>query len=182
MIMDRTNGIFYRSRMRKRKKRASSYVTNTLQEGESLYVVGQVHWAIFMAPAGFTAIVTAMLWKMHLVITNTHSFSPGWIFVMCCPWISFVNPMIDYFTLQSAVTSRRVLKKLGLVSLDADEISIPKVETVRVSQGIFGRLYGYGTVQVFGTGGHGLDIRGIRDPMRFRSVLQQVLAARDAVR
>lgn len=162
--------------MSKQKVRVGPYVSETVQAGETLHAIGEIHWAIFVAPVLGAILATLALIKFHAWAGPVLSIEGLWILLFTIPWISLVNPTIDFYSTESAVTSRRVLKKTGYISRNADEISISKVETVRVNQGIIGRFFGFGTVQVLGTGGHGLSIRGIRDPMYFREILQQVLA------
>jgi len=51
------------------------------------------------------------------------------------------------------VTSRRLLIKVGLVSVHTLELALSKVETIRVDQTLAGRLLDYGTVRITGVGG-----------------------------
>jgi uncharacterized membrane protein YdbT with pleckstrin-like domain len=67
------------------------------------------------------------------------------------------------------VTDRRVIYKTGIFQRHSMEMNRSKVETVAVDQSILGRLLGYGTVMVRGTGGSFEPIRFIGDPLGFRS-------------
>jgi hypothetical protein len=77
-------------------------------------------------------------------------------------------------TADLAVTSRRVMLKTGLVSRDAYELRLGQLESLKVTQGIWGRILGYGTVSVHGTGGSTASVCYVAAPVRFR---QQVLRA-----
>ena len=46
------------------------------------------------------------------------------------------------------------------------------IEGVRVSQGIWGRLFGYGSLRVEGTGDDHIDIPDIDDPVGFRRAIE----------
>ena len=59
---------------------------------------------------------------------------------------------ITYRSTELAVTNRRVIFKTGLIRRRTVEMNMDKVETVDVDQTLFGRLLGYGTVHVRGTG------------------------------
>jgi hypothetical protein len=48
-------------------------------------------------------------------------------------------------------------------------MNISKVESVDVNQSILGRILGYGTIIVRGTGGSLEPMRRIADPLSFRS-------------
>src|SRR5258708_37814690 len=68
-----------------------------------------------------------------------------------------------------AVTDRRGLYKPGILQRHSMEMNRSKVETVGVNQSILGRLLGYGTIIVRGTGGSFEPIQFIGDPLTFRS-------------
>jgi uncharacterized membrane protein YdbT with pleckstrin-like domain len=72
-------------------------------------------------------------------------------------------------TTELAVTDHRVIYKSGLLSRHTIEMNRDKVESVDVDQSLLGRILGYGTVIVRGTGGSLEPIRNIGDPLRFRT-------------
>jgi hypothetical protein len=51
------------------------------------------------------------------------------------------------------LTSRRVIIKVGLISRRTIEMNLERIESIGVDQGIFGRIFGYGTITMIGTGG-----------------------------
>jgi len=72
-----------------------------------------------------------------------------------------------------AVTSRRVVIKTGLASRKTIEMMLNKVESIEVSETTFGRMLGYGTIAVIGTGGTLEPFHNIARPLEFRSQVQQ---------
>jgi uncharacterized membrane protein YdbT with pleckstrin-like domain len=72
-------------------------------------------------------------------------------------------------TTELVVTDRRVIYKSGLISRHTLEMNNSKVESVDVDQSLLGRLLGFGTIVVRGTGGSLEPIRQIGDPLTFRS-------------
>jgi uncharacterized membrane protein YdbT with pleckstrin-like domain len=77
--------------------------------------------------------------------------------------------LIRRVTTELAVTDRRVIYKTGVFQRHSMEMNVSKVETVGVNQSILGRILGYGTVVVRGTGGSFEPIPYIGDPLNFRS-------------
>jgi hypothetical protein len=71
-----------------------------------------------------------------------------------------------------AVTSKRVVVKVGLVRRHSTEILLRQVEGITVDQGILGRIFDYGTIVVEGTGSDRTPYRGISAPMEFRMAVQ----------
>ena len=74
---------------------------------------------------------------------------------------------------EMAVTNRRVVIKTGLASRKTIEMMLNKVESIEVSETAFGRMLGYGTIAVIGTGGTLEPFHNIARPLEFRSQVQQ---------
>lgn len=89
----------------------------------------------------------------------------------------FLAPLVARATSEFAVTNRRVIIKVGLVSRKTVELNLEKVESIGVEQTILGRILGYGTIVVVGTGGTKEPFRGIADPMGFRRAVNEATEA-----
>ncbi len=79
------------------------------------------------------------------------------------------QPLLCYLTNELALTNKRVVARFGIVSLSTLEIRLEKIESVSVQQSLFGRLFGYGSVIVRGTGGSQDPMPNIPDPVKFRT-------------
>jgi uncharacterized membrane protein YdbT with pleckstrin-like domain len=86
----------------------------------------------------------------------------------------------DMKTSELLITERRVIVKVGWLRRRTLEMFIPKIESVAVQQGIVGRMYGYGTVIIRGTGGSAEMFPKIAKPFEFRNAIQRVQGAFDA--
>lgn len=92
--------------------------------------------------------------------------------------ICLIYEIIYAWTTELAITEKSVIAKWGLIKRDTIEVRINKVESIRLNQGILGRILGYGTVIVVGTGSSSAPIRYIKQPVRFKkelSLLQEKL-------
>jgi len=86
----------------------------------------------------------------------------------------FILPLIEFSTSEFAITNKRVIIKVGLISRRTLEMNLNKIESVNVNQGILGRMLGYGTIVVIGTGGTKEPFAAISDPMTFRKKFQEL--------
>jgi uncharacterized membrane protein YdbT with pleckstrin-like domain len=86
-------------------------------------------------------------------------------------------PLVARNSTELVVTDKRVIAKFGLVSRTAVEIRLEKIESVRVAQGLAGRLLNYGDVVITGTGATHDPIIGISSPMKFRAELNAAMQA-----
>lgn len=80
----------------------------------------------------------------------------------------FIAPLIAYWTSEFAITNKRIMIKTGFISRNTFEMNHSKIESINVIQSILGRLLGYGTIVVMGTGSTREPFAYIRDPLAFR--------------
>ena len=144
-----------------------SFVREQLREGESVVYETHLHKVIFAWPVFLTL-------AMLLLFVPLRSESGGIAAVPLLAALAWVGvTFIRYRTSEFAVTNRRVLIKTGLVSRKSMETNLTKVEGINVDQSIPGRLLGYGTILIRGTGGGSEPFSTIAKPMVFRRVVQE---------
>jgi uncharacterized membrane protein YdbT with pleckstrin-like domain len=74
---------------------------------------------------------------------------------------------------EMAVTNRRVLIKTGMASRRTIELLLANVESIVITEPFLGRMLGYGTVIVRGTGGTPEPFDRIAKPTEFRRCVQE---------
>jgi uncharacterized membrane protein YdbT with pleckstrin-like domain len=79
---------------------------------------------------------------------------------------------VELMTSEFAVTTSRLIFKIGLVARYTTELLLAKVESIGVHQSLLGRVLGYGDLTVIGTGGTREVFRRVRDPIGFRNRVQ----------
>ena len=72
-----------------------------------------------------------------------------------------------------AVSNKRVLIKSGFINRKSIEVLLPKIESIGVDESGLGRVLGYGSVVVRGTGGTFETFDRIAHPNEFRQQVQQ---------
>ncbi len=92
----------------------------------------------------------------------------------------FAHLMIIKATTEIAVTSERVVYKKGLIARHVGELGIDRIEGVSVSQGVWGRLWDYGTIIIRGMGvGEVILPALIENPVSFRKAIQEAKSIMD---
>jgi uncharacterized membrane protein YdbT with pleckstrin-like domain len=144
------------------------YVDSNLLPNEQVTYRARLHRIIYLLPVCvlIVALVVAII-------------GGGWIAlgVGVIGLVLLVPPWIRSISSEFAVTNKRVLVKVGLVRRHSLELLLQKVEGIGVDQGILGRILGYGTITVSGTGGTREAFRMIARPLEFRRQVQASLAA-----
>jgi uncharacterized membrane protein YdbT with pleckstrin-like domain len=148
------------------------YVERHLLAGEHVVYKTRLHWILFLRPA---LVVVAGI-ALALVLRPVQD--PPWLWMIGAgiAVIGLVWGLVHYvemMTSEFAVTSSRLILKVGLISRYTTELLLTKVETIGVQQGLMGRMLGYGDLTVTGTGGAREVFRRVRDPIGFRNHVQQ---------
>ncbi|HUH73904.1 MAG TPA: PH domain-containing protein [Chitinophagales bacterium] len=86
----------------------------------------------------------------------------------------FTIPLIARYTDEFAVTNKRVIIKTGLISRKTFEMNHSKIESVNVDQSILGRILGYGSLSIVGSGGTKEVFPNIKSPLEFRKKFQEM--------
>jgi uncharacterized membrane protein YdbT with pleckstrin-like domain len=150
-----------------------SYVENNLLPNERVTYWAKLHWIIYFWP--ITLLVGAVVVAVGLGAAGLHG---GWIAGAVIAGIAFLSclpPAIDSLTSEFAVTDKRVLIKVGLIRRHSLELLLQKVEGIGVDQTLTGRILGYGTITVTGTGGTRESFQRISRPLEFRRQVQASL-------
>jgi uncharacterized membrane protein YdbT with pleckstrin-like domain len=146
------------------------YLQRVLQPGETVIHESRLHPLIFL-PALFLLAIAVALFVASMQFTGDVKIgleAAAAIFAVFAIG-SWARAAIRRATTELAVTDRRVIYKAGLLARHTLEMNRSKVESVDVDQSILGRIFGFGTIIVRGTGGSLEPIRMISDPLTFRS-------------
>jgi uncharacterized membrane protein YdbT with pleckstrin-like domain len=142
-----------------------SYVDSNLLPGEQVVARAHLHKIVFLWPVVLAVLGLAF----HGV--NNNGGSAGNFFLLLA-LISGCVASVRYFTSEFAVTDKRVIVKVGVLRRRSLELLRSKIEGIVVDQGLLGRMVGYGTLVVTGTGGTKESFKHIAGPFEFRRAVQ----------
>lgn len=150
-----------------------TYIDRHLMEDEAIAVRRRLHWVIFLGPlalaviglmAALAGLYTEQVW---LQIAGATAL------VIAAIWAAPI--LVRYFSTEFAVTNKRLIRKEGALRHSSRELHLSKVESVHVEQSFSGRVLGYGSMIVSGTGGLNHVFDRIPHPLRFREAIQRQL-------
>ncbi len=133
----------------------------------------RLHWVEYVVKM-FWFLLVGIVVSAVLVIVYYKKLPPA---VFALPIVIFaliglLVARIKVITSEFAVTNNRVLVKIGFIRRHSLEIVLPQVEGIGVDQGIIGRILGFGTIVVSGTGTTREPFIRIRRPLEFRRQVQ----------
>ncbi|MFO1057401.1 MAG: PH domain-containing protein [Dongiaceae bacterium] len=147
-----------------------SYVRRVLEPDEAILYATTVHWLIY----GPAILLLAAAIGSAVLAGGVADEARGILLIAAVllavlALASWLPAALRRASTELVVTDRRVIYKSGLFSRHTIEMNRTKVESVDVDQSVLGRLLGYGTVTVHGTGGTLEPIRSVARPLTFRS-------------
>jgi uncharacterized membrane protein YdbT with pleckstrin-like domain len=139
--------------------------------GEHIVYRGKLHWVIFLWPI-IWFIVAIALFKI-----GGNAAAVGGLFILIVAIAAGIHPFVKYITSEFGITNKRIIVKVGFIRRKSLEILLNKVEGIQVNQGVLGRIMGFGSITVTGTGGTKDPFRTIRAPFEFRKKAQEQIAS-----
>ncbi len=149
------------------------YYTKVLQPDEKVVVVGQLHWSIYLRALLVLLIAAGVLaWSLWLPDPEWQRYAliAGGV-VAAFGLLLLLGALIRRRATEIVVTDRRVIFKRGLLSRHTVEMNVSKIETVDVEQGLAGRIWGYGTLMIRGTGSGFEPLVGVGSPLEIRNAI-----------
>jgi len=148
------------------------YIDDILQPGEKVLYSTNAHW-IFFGPA-------ILLWLSAGALLVLSGMVPGggplvlacWALAAIVALVALYKTVTAWFhrwTTETDVTNLRVVHKTGFISRKTFEMSLDKVESVDVTQSIWGRIFDFGNVTIMGVGEGKETIETIASPLAFRN-------------
>lgn len=148
-----------------------SYVEKNLIPGEKLVFCTGLHWTVLVWPV-ILALAIAAGGVVCLIQKDMDiMFGGAALLIVAAAIVAFA--ILKRSAVEIAVTDRRVMIKTGMFNRRSLEIMLAKVESIGIDEPAMGRLLGYGTVVVHGTGGTPEPFTRIARPSEFRRQVQE---------
>lgn len=128
-----------------------SYVDRNLLPQEEILFRTRLHWIVYAMPGTLMLIGLVMLGATLFAHQRSFGESVGSLMLLAGFLVWFMRWLIVK-TSEFAVTTKRVVIKVGVVRRYTLEMLYRQVEAIAVDQGMIGRIFGYGTVKIVGTG------------------------------
>ena len=144
------------------------YVDRHLLPGERVIYRTRLHWKLYVWPALLVLLVLLPLVILALSSTRAWLAALPALAAVVVLLIAFIRRRTSEF----AVTSKRVILKLGVLSTRSVELLLPKIEGIAVTQSLPGRIFGFGEIVVTGSGGTQEAFASIQAPLELRQAVQ----------
>jgi membrane protein YdbS with pleckstrin-like domain len=158
--------------------------------GEELLYTPQLHWMYFISPMVFIVILIIM-WVNTGALVNYMELpketydvfyqiinkSINYIFLTLILFVLLylVRRILLYLNMEYGITNKRLIIKKGIIRVSVTEIFIDRIESIYCLQGIFGRIFNYGSVCISGIGGRMPVFRKVYKPYSIRRKVADII-------
>jgi len=147
----------------------SLYLDRYLTTQEKLVYRTGLHWIVF-SPALFFSLA-------FVIVVNVQKLDGIMLFASVVVSLGlWVYAYLRFLTTDFVITNQRILVKVGWVRVRVAELSLGRVEGVRVEQSILGRIFDYGSIIVTGVGGSYNGLESVDQPKAFSQALQSLVS------
>ena len=177
-----------------------SYARNLLSRGEEVVYESRQHWFAVIARTWIWILVAIVALALVIFLSGARDAIGGGTvdgiltiaaivaLVASLGFIGFV--LWDWRNQEWLITTRRVMRAEGVLNKTVSDSSLEKINDARLDQSLFGRIFGFGTLDILTAaeeaGGRNLaDFPMIADPVEFKKAMfdqKQMLEQPDLAR
>jgi len=160
---------------------AKGYIQRMLAEGEKILVITRQHWfvvasAIFFE--GMMILISLIALIVGVFVVKNVPTVAELVIALACLLIIFImglsmlRDILIWWNKQYIITSMRVIQISGVINKNLTDSSLEKVNDVKLSQSIVGRIFDYGNVEILTASELGANLfRRIGNPVGFKTAM-----------
>lgn len=166
-----------------------SYARNLLSRGEEVVYESRQHWFAVIARTWVWIVIGIIALAVVIFLSGgpepivndgvdqVLTIAAVVALIGAVAWVAFV--LWDWRNQEWLITTRRVIRAEGVLNKSMSDSSLEKINDARLDQSVFGRIFGYGTLDILTAaeevGGSSVaDFPMIADPIEFKkSMLDQ---------
>lgn len=153
---------------------AKDYLEEMLSENEQILLRARKHWSVLFGNIVLEIFLIIALIVISFLLLPLVAFPvvPLGFVLMLVPLIGMIRDFLIWYNRQYIVTNRRVIQTSGVFSKDVVDSSLEKVNDVKMSQSVWGRLFDYGDIEILTASEVGANVfRSIGEPIKFKTAM-----------
>jgi uncharacterized membrane protein YdbT with pleckstrin-like domain len=153
-----------------------SYASKHLIPDEKLLYETRLSWVVLFWPVIVPSLILLGLGGYlvyHYANADVYNMKEIGVGLIVAAALVFGIGLTKRNATEMAVTNKRVLIKQGVFGRRTLEILLQKIESIAVEESMSGRILGFGTVIVRGTGGTPEPFKKMAHPLEFRRHVEE---------
>jgi uncharacterized membrane protein YdbT with pleckstrin-like domain len=167
---------------------STTYLESLLSEREKVLHATRHHW--FILARSILLEITTIILIFAITITVSLFMGPTpaapfislvvllGVLILIFPIVTGTRDILIWTNHQFIITNRRVMQINGVINKNVIDSSLEKVNDVKMEQSFFGRIFGYGDIEILTASELGVNkFQKIDDPIRFKTAMLNAKAA-----
>jgi hypothetical protein len=151
---------------------AKNYLEGLLGENEQILFETHQHWFVLFGKIFLEILLIVLLVAGSLILSAMYPVAIYGLILVLVPLIGMLNDIMVWRNKAYIVTNRRVIQISGVLNKDVVDSSLEKVNDVKMSQSFFGRMFGYGDIEILTASELGVNLfHEIADPIDFKTAM-----------
>jgi membrane protein YdbS with pleckstrin-like domain len=151
---------------------AKTYLEELLGENEKILLETHQHWFVLFGKIFLELLLIVVIIGGSLVAYPFYPMAIYGLILVLVPVIGMLNDILIWRNKAYIVTTHRVIQTAGVFSKDVVDSSLEKVNDVKLSQSFFGRLFGFGDIEILTASELGVNLfHEINDPVGFKTAM-----------
>jgi hypothetical protein len=151
---------------------AKTYLEGLLSENEQILLETHQHWFVLFGRIFIELFLIGIIVVGIFVAYPFYPFAIYGFFLIFIPIIGILNDILVWRNKAYVVTNRRVIQSSGVFNKAVVDSSLEKVNDVKLTQSFFGRMFGYGDIEILTASELGINLfHQIHNPVEFKTVM-----------
>ncbi|MDD5369014.1 MAG: PH domain-containing protein [Anaerolineaceae bacterium] len=151
------------------------YVQSMLGDREQVIHVAHQHWFVFFRSIVFELVFAAAIIAAVVIIQSLVLISPfTWLglILLLIPGTGLLQDYLNWANKEYIITNRRVMQIAGVLNKNVTDSSLEKVNDVKLSQSMLGRVFNYGDIEILTASELGVNqFHRIGNPIQFKTAM-----------
>lgn len=150
------------------------YLERMLGEHERLVFKTHQHWMVLAGAFASNFLLSVLIVAVSGIVVIVMSNQLGLLalVLLIVPIARFVYHFLLWTNREYIITNRRVIQIDGVINKNVTDSSLEKVNDVKMSQSVFGRMLDYGNVEILTASELGVNLfRRINSPIKFKTAM-----------
>ena len=149
---------------------ATNYLEGLLGEKERILLETHQHWFVLFNKIFLEIILIVLIIAASLFAAAYYPIAIAGLALVLVPIAGMLKDIMVWRNNAFLVTTRRVIQVSGVLGKDVVDSSLEKVNDVKMSQSFFGRMFGYGDVEILTASELGVNMfHQIANPVEFKT-------------
>jgi hypothetical protein len=152
---------------------SGNYLNSLLADNEEILLSTRRFWFVLLKEILLDLIlIIVCIAASSILLTMVGPFAAIGYFVAIIPLIDLIRQTLYWLNQQYLITNRRVIQVSGIINKSVTDSSLEKVNDVKLTQTFWGRIFGYGDVEILTASELGTNLfKFLGDPMAFKKVM-----------